>query len=52
MQRCDLGGGLASSRLPGRALSTDQEERVQRFDVGHNQAAVEDLVKGIQLRWG
>jgi hypothetical protein len=49
MQRCDLGGGLASSRLPGRAFSTGRKECVQRFDVRRRQVAVEDVVKGLQL---
>ena len=47
MQWCDLGGGLVSSQLPGRALSNGQEARVQRFGVGRSQVAVEDLVKGL-----
>jgi hypothetical protein len=44
-QRYDLGGGLASSWLPGRALSNGREERVQCFGVGRSQVTVDELSK-------
>ena len=52
MQRCNLGDGLTSFQLPGRTFSAIWEERVQCFDVGRSQVAVEDPVVVLQLRRG
>jgi hypothetical protein len=43
MQRCDLGSGLVSSQLPGRALSNGEEERVHRLGLQRGQGRVESL---------